>query len=334
MRFRWAAAAGGWVVALGLLAAGVWVWKEGRACEPEDRLVAPVVARVDGQEIPGEDLELEVLAAQARSGLRYEGTVGERQLAELRVRLLEGLLDRVLLEREAARRGYRADPAKVEQALQRLRRQVPEGTTLARLVEAGRFREAMRRRATSAVVIEAFLADLRRGWKPTAEEVEAYYRERSEEFREPEAALFRQIVLDDRGRAEEAVRRARAGERFEAVGEALAPDRGPFDRGAIPLRMPRGNPDPREPVLFKMKPGEVKGPVPIPGGLYAVLRLERHIPARVVPFEEARDRIRRMLEGRKQSSGLQELLWKLRAEAKIERLLPASTGPTPTPSPR
>jgi parvulin-like peptidyl-prolyl isomerase len=333
MKVRMAVLVAGWVVAAGA-AVGWWkTYDRALVCEAEAvaRPVAEVVARVNGREVVGEDLEFEALAAQAQAGIRYEGPEGERLLAEQRARLLEGLVDRALLEEEARRRGHRVDPGEVAEAEARLRTMVPEGSTLARLLEAGHFREALRRRASSGVLLEAFFADLRRQWVVTPQEVEAYYREHPAEFREGEAVFFRQIVVDEREVAEEVLRRARAGEEFRAIGEQVAPHRNGFDRAAAELRMFRGNPDPREPVLFGLKPGEVAGPVPTPVG-HIVLRLERRVPAREVPFAEARERIERHLATRKQSEGFQKLVRELRAKATIERLLPAGPQPSPTPA--
>jgi parvulin-like peptidyl-prolyl isomerase len=98
----------------------------------------------------------------------------------------------------------------------------------------------------------------------------------------------------------------------------------------------QGNPDPREPVLFGMRPGEVSGPVEVAGG-YAVLRLERRTPGRQVPFEEARPAVEKELAARKFNAALRELLGRLRARARVERMpLPEEAtlaSPSPAPSP-
>ncbi|MCS7173879.1 MAG: peptidylprolyl isomerase, partial [Armatimonadetes bacterium] len=185
--------------------------------------------------------------------------------------------------------------------------------------------------------VERLLGELRASSAPSEEEVRAEYRLRPDRYREPEAAFFRQVVAVDRPSAEEAAKRIRAGESIEKVGEELGAGRTGFEKGAAELRMFRGNPDPREPVLFRLKPGEVSDPVEVPGG-FAVVRLERRTPARQVPFEEVRDRIAEALHARKAQTAIRELVKGLRSRAKIERLpLPeeASTPPgSPVPSPR
>ncbi len=321
----------GWVVALGL-AVGWRAW--GVDCPAEEWAVpGGVAATVDGQQVLWEDVELDVLAAMAQAGVRFEGASGDRQLRELREGMRERAVERVLLEQEARRRGLRADPEKVEEALQKLRAGVPEGTLLDRLVDRGQFAQALRRRAESNVLVDRLVEGLRAQAAPSEEELRAYYREDPDRFREPEAAYFRQVVTADRRTAEEAVRRLRAGERVEEVGERLAPGRPGFEKGAGELRMFRGNPDPREPVLFRLRPGEVGGPVELPAG-FAVLRLERRTRARVLPFTEVREQVYKHLAARKFTEALRSLVRDLRDRAEVRRSpVPGIEAPPPSPSP-
>lgn len=331
MDFRTAALGLGWVAALAV----AFAWRALAPRCPTDEWSTPLgaAAAVDGQEVLWEDVDLDVLAAMAQAGVRYEGPAATRQLRELRQAMRERAVDRALLEQEATRRGHRADPAAVQEAEEKLRQQVPEGTLLYRLLRQRRWEEALRRRAASSVLVERLLADLRARSSPSEEELRAYYRENLSRFREPEAVFFRQVVTTDRRAAEEVARKVRAGEPIEAVGRQFAPDRSGFENGSGELRMFRGNPDPREPVLFRLKPGEVSDPVELPAG-FAVLRLERRTPPRELRFEEVRHQIQKTLAARKFDQALQELVSQLRDRARITRFpLPETETPTPRPSP-
>ncbi|MDR7400446.1 MAG: peptidylprolyl isomerase [Armatimonadota bacterium] len=328
MGLREAVLAAGWVVAAAVVG---WQTVAPGKCAVEAWTVPEgVAATVDGQEVLWEDVELDVLGAMAAAGLRYEGPAADRNVHELRLAMRERAVERALLEQEGRRRGYTGGPRDVQEALDRLRSQVPEGTLLDRLLRQGRFEQVLRRRAASAVVVDRLLSDLRRQSAPPEEELRAYYRENLDRFREPEAAYFRQVLTQDRASAVEAARRLRAGEPPESVGQHFAPDRPGFERGAGELRMFRGDPDPREPVLFRLRPGQVSDPVELPGGRFAVLRLERTTPARQLGFPEVRDQVQKTLAARKFNEAVQRLVKMLRDRARVVyRPLPAPTPATP-----
>lgn len=331
MNFRTAVLGAGWVAAVAV----AFAWRALAPRCPLDTWSTPpgVAATVDGHEIPWEDVDLDVLAALAQAGVRYEGPTAARQLRDLRQAMRERAVERLLLQREASRRGHRADPAAVQAAREKLWSQVPEGTLLHRLLRERRWEQALRRRAEANVLVEQLLADLRAQSSPSEEELRAYYRENLGRFREPEAAFFRQVVTPDRAAAEEVARRLRAGEPIEALGQRFAPDRSGFENGRAELRMFRGNPDPREPVLFRLRPGEVSDPVELSTG-FAVLRLERRTPPRELRFEEVRDQLDKTLAARKFDAALRQLVRRLRETARITRSpLPEAETPAPSPSP-
>ncbi|HRU05777.1 MAG TPA: peptidyl-prolyl cis-trans isomerase, partial [Candidatus Brocadiia bacterium] len=110
-------------------------------------------------------------------------------------------------------------------------------------------------------------------------EIEEYYRQNLDRFREPAEVRFEQILLrvDRReslesqyGLAREIAERIRAGEKFEDLAKALSEDRAPArdGEGALPWRRLDTLAKPLRLALAKMKPGEISDPVVIqlPGG--------------------------------------------------------------------
>ncbi|MDR7445288.1 MAG: peptidyl-prolyl cis-trans isomerase [Armatimonadota bacterium] len=318
----------GWVVAAGV-AVGAWKFRP-HCPAPQAEATPPVrvVARVDGEEVRWEDLEFEVLARQAAAGVLYEGPAGERQLDELRKAVLDALVDRLLLVKEATRRGYRATEEEVRTERDRLLGRVPQRTELARRLAAGRYGEQLVRFARWSVLGNKLLEDLRAKVKVTAEQVEAYYREnRDRLFRQPPSVVAEEVVLPTRERAEAARRELLRGRSTEEVAKEF---------GTEPRRtlLVQGATDPeRTRAAWGLPQGGVSEVVKTIEGGYAVLKVLSRQPERTTPLEEARPTIERILRTAEQNRLLAELVTDLRSRAKVERYWPPAESPTPAVSP-
>jgi len=130
--------------------------------------------------------------------------------------------------------------------------------------------------------------DLQR--EPGAAEVAHYYQAHRGEFSRPERVRLRQILTEDRGAAERALREIAAGAAFPEVARRLsrdpsAPtggDQGELARGDLPPAFAE--------IIFNLQPGEVSGLVPADYGFH-IFQVTARLPAEVVPLDEARGEI-------------------------------------------
>ncbi|MGB6411528.1 MAG: peptidylprolyl isomerase, partial [Candidatus Deferrimicrobiaceae bacterium] len=90
-------------------------------------------------------------------------------------------------------------------------------------------------------------------------------------------------------------------------------DLGTFPRGTMVM--------PFEDAAFALEASAVSDPVETPFGLH-IIKVEERIPGSTVPEEAARERIRSYLQVGKARDAVQAELSRLRAEAKIEILVP------------
>jgi len=301
----------GWRVAIAaaviLAAVGVGVWTAPRGGSADD----PVVARVDATPIYRSDVEFQVLAVQAQSGVRYEGPAGEAVLRDLRRQALQTAIDRVLLAKEGQRRGYREQPGEVARLVEQIRRRVPEGTELSRQVRDRRFDAAIERLARLQAVGGDVVEEIRSGVRVTAAEVEQFYREHPQMFRVPASTEVEELRAASREQAAAALRRLRSGQGFLQVAQAY--------QGVNRVLVIEGGGDPREPYVRGARPGSIVGPVRVPEG-YAVIRVVRQRPGRMLALSEVRDRIERQLRRQKEGEALARLLEGLRSRHKVEVL--------------
>jgi len=172
------------------------------------------------------------------------------------------------------------------------------------------------------------------GYEPEPEEVERFYREERDYFALPGRLRVAQIFVGAeprraealaQARAEEAVRRLRAGEPLEAVrGELGDPEIAPLPDAPLPPARLRGYLGPTAlAAALELEPGEASPPVRSAQG-YHVLQLREREAARVPPLPEVLAQVRAEMQRRAGDRALRERLDALRAggDVQVARSLP------------
>jgi len=142
---------------------------------------------------------------------------------------------------------------------------------------------------------------------PGDEAVAAYYNEHRQEFVRPERVHLAQILVEDRSRAEEALRALAAGEDFAAVaqrlseepGAAMGGDQGELARGDLPPAFV-------EPI-FALSPGQTSGIIEADYGFHIFKVFER-LPAEELPLSSVEVEIREILRRRFADERLADLI--------------------------
>ncbi len=179
--------------------------------------------------------------------------------------------------------------------------------------EDPRYRDTVRR---EMIVDRVALLELAPRAKIPESALQAYFDEHKTEYAEPERAQVRQIVIEDRAKAEAVQAQAVAGADFAELARANsiapeAPDGGelpPFARGELPEAFDRA---------FELEPGGVSAVIESPYGFHVFL-LESVIPAREPSFDEMRARIEAELGQRHLEELRGEWLRGLRKNAEIQ----------------
>lgn len=259
-----------------------------------------LAARVNGTPIPLAEFERRVVAYEQewiRNGLDPRSEEGRQRLAALPRQILEGMIEEVLIEQQAAAMGLTVSSEEVEAAVAQA---VAESGGVegfrARLAALGMTEEEFRRHQRSAMLAQKVFERLAVDVPAVAEQVHA-----------------RHIQVADAALAQRLLERLRHGEDFVELARAysenpatrdLGGDLGWFARGTLAL------PE-LEAAAFATPPGEVVL-VPAASAYHLLLVVERD-PARPLS-EEQRDRLRQRR--------IQEALQTWRASARVEILIP------------
>lgn len=253
---------------------------------------------------------------------------------ELRKTALTQLVDRILLHKEAARKGFSADSALVERQMQQFQAQFP--TQEARdnaLKPMGLDMEGLRKMTEQDLSIQVFIQQEVMPSIDVGEDAcRNYFEENQEQFKMPDRIRASHILFlveetatpedeaEAQAKATQILERVRSGEDFAQLAQEFsegpsAPrggDLGYFQKGQM---VP-----PFEAAAFALEVGEISELVRTRFG-YHVIKLVDRQEAGPVSYDEAAPRIKNVLQQQKLSDRLQALIQELREDADIQENL-------------
>lgn len=258
-----------------------------------------VIATVDDAVISDAQLN-EALARSARTRY-YHGAPPEDLRQQLRKEVANELIDRLLLLREARRRGITASEEQVDKTLAAYRKRyekAPEWPT-----KGERLLQALGDRLREDNVLQQLEAQVRNVPPPGESELQDYYAQHHDKFTEPEQDRLSVILLKvdpsapasaweaARREAADLVVQLRGGADFSEMarlrsGDSTAAqggDMGYLHRGMLSAAA--------EEVTARLNLGEVSDPVRVLEGV-AIFRLEDRKPSLLRTFADVRERAR------------------------------------------
>ncbi|MCS7089769.1 MAG: peptidylprolyl isomerase [Verrucomicrobiota bacterium] len=171
----------------------------------------------------------------------------------------------------------------------------------------------------------------------TDEEVRKFYDENPAQFEEPERVRVSHILLRTldantreplseelrqakRKQMDEILQKVKAGEDFSALARKYSEDAGSKDRGGEYI-FARGQMVPEfETAAFSLQPGQISDIVTTQFG-YHIVKMHERMPARRVPFDEVKERIRDYLITQAIQKVLPDYVRKIRADENVEVLV-------------
>ena len=207
-----------------------------------------LAANVNGTGIPLSEYQAELA--------RYQAAQGRELTAEDQERVLNDLIDQVLLAQAAAEKGFQADEAEVQARMDSLAEQLGGSQALTDwLSENGYMKEDFRRALQRSIAV-------------------AWMRDQivSEAPEQAEQVHVRQILVNSRTQAEEVLAMLRNGQSFENLAEQYSPvtrgDLGWFPRGYLPYPQ-------IEQAAFALAPDEISEIIETPSGFHILQLVER-----------------------------------------------------------
>jgi parvulin-like peptidyl-prolyl isomerase len=269
----------------------------------------------------------------------------------LRNESLQVVMADELLYQAALQAGIKSSPAEVDASMKQWRARAGSEDNIQRFLKASSMTMAdVHTELERNSITEAYRKTLIAGKGVTEEQARSFYAGNQDMFKVPEQAHVQYILVkasdkepesvraDAKKRAEEAQKRAAAGEDFGALAKQYSQDATAAKGGDIGA-FPRGVMFPKfEEIAFGLKPGGVSEVFQTPNG-FNVLKLVEMKPAGVRAFDEIKTQL--MLEmGRAQEEDIvKQKLRVLGSTAKVQLFDPAFAPPpeasqTQAPAPK
>ena len=285
---------------------------------------AIVVATVGGEPITAEEYQVNLQAAYRQRF--FHGKVPQEQEKAFRREVMDALIERILLRKEAERRGLKPDEGWVEEQLHRIEgryRNLPRWEAQRETLMTG-----LRRQLEEQSLIERLRQAVESQVKLEDEAVLQYYREHPDIFTTPQRERVSTILLkvepwapesswqaaaDEARRLQEKLRK---GADFAELARLHSGDESASrggDLGYVHAGMLSSE---AQAVVDGLAPGEVSEPVRLLRG-YALFRLESRTPPRLNEFSRVEERARSLLLRERKKQAWQETLSGLRKNTPI-----------------
>jgi parvulin-like peptidyl-prolyl isomerase len=296
-----------------------------------------LVARVNQHEI--DRAQFTAYFNRARQQEFYHRTPPEAEIEAFRIKTINDLIDRLLLQDEAQRRGIEPDAEKVEESLQRITSRYEGNPEW----EASRdiMLSSLRGQLETGSRIEQLEAKTRDVGQPGEMQLQAFYEANPDAFTEPRQRKVSLILLqvdpsstqevrdETLAEAQTLVEQLRNGEDFATLAEAFSTDPSAENGGSMGWLHEGLLNEQAEATLATMAPGDISDPVRVLEG-YAVLRLEQVKEPEKHTLDHVRDRAIQLWQREAGETAWTELIAALREQAVIE-IFDSSLAPADLP---
>ncbi len=272
-----------------------------------------IIAQVNEERISVEEFDREFKELILEPGKEPEGI----DLIDLKRAYLDQVIERKILIQEARRLGIKISQEELNQAISEIIMDYPEEGFGEKLGLKGTTLEEWKPRLEEKLLAEKVI---RGAFYPPEkiDEKEAlqYYEDNRSSFQIPQKGRVRQIVVADGEEAIQILKRLKKGESFEKLAREKSSgpekvqdgDLGYFSQGEKPTEFDS---------VFTMDAGAISEVIKSPYG-YHIFRLEERIPARQIPFEEARLEILQELGRKKGEENYQKWFKILKEKATVK----------------
>ena len=293
-------------------------------------LTGDVAITVNDEPIMVEELAGEVARLRSQYEQRLSPDQVDAMKSAIKTQSVTNVINRYLLENEAADRGFVATDEQVEERIAEIRSRFPSPEAFDQQLESGGMTmDHLRVEMKAQMGIEQMLeAELEQAPKKSDEELRRYYEENVERFGEQEKVKASHILVKvepsdtDAEKAEKLLRiknlreeillgadfAEKAREVSDCPSKENGGDLGFFDHASMV--------EPFADAAFALKEGQLSDIVETRFGFHIIKVTDRK-PAQTTPFEEAREQIAAEFERTRQQEMFGSLINELREKAEI-----------------
>jgi peptidyl-prolyl cis-trans isomerase C len=298
--------------------------------KPVPQQLPPVVARVNGEDIPRADFERAVRVLEARAG----GPVPPDRRDEILRSVLDQLITYRVLSQEAKRRHLEPSEEEVQGRLAQMRQQFPSEQAFhdalkQRGMDPGQFATDTRADMTVGRLVEA---EGKTAALVSEADAKQFYDKNPDRFKEPETVRASHILArfpdnadaagkqKARAKIEGVLKEVKAGGDFAALARKHSEDGSAQSGGDLNFFSREQMVPSFADAAFALSVGSVSDIVETQFG-YHIIKTTDKRPGRTVPFDEVKDQIAGYLRQQRQQEKTESLIEQLRGKSTIEILM-------------
>ncbi|MCM8783799.1 MAG: peptidyl-prolyl cis-trans isomerase [Candidatus Omnitrophica bacterium] len=256
-----------------------------------------------------------------------KGDITQEEEKELEKTLLDRLIINKLVREKAKKENISATEGEIKEMLDNVKKKFPtEEVFLSGLKESGLSIDDLRESFEYEIILQKlFFNKVRNKIVVTPQEVEEFYKEHSEEFREPDRVKLKNIFVYKQGRSSEEIM-----QRLDEI-SILLEENTPFEevarkysegttafKGGIMGEIKRGELSPRiEEIIFSLRTGDISQWIETEGGFY-LFKVDEYIRGKTLNFADVQLDIRNMLYRRKLDERFNNWVAELKEKAFIQ----------------
>jgi len=323
---------------------------------PKSEILEQILVKVNGDIITKTDLEARQVGVLRQRTQQLSDEELRKAIAEVTPDILVDAVDEILLLQRGKELGYKVTEEQFKRVMENIRKEnklESDEQFAAALKQEGLSIEQLRKNLEKQMVInQVQQAEVFAKLGISEEEAQTYYNAHKTEFTTAASITLRELLVavktdgkginvaadaDAKTKADNAVKRARAGESFATLVAELSDAPSKANGGVVgPLSLEELDPAVRK-LIEGLKPGGVTDVFRTPTG-YALIQLESATEPVIKAFEAARDEIADKVYGGKRQAEFAKYLTRIRGDAIIEwkneemrRLWFARTAAAPAP---
>jgi len=303
----------------------------GAAAKPVPAQLPEVVAKVNGENVTRNELEMAVRTLEQRA----QAPLPPEQRDAVFRQVLDRIIGFHLLAQEARSRKVIAPPWEVDKQLGEIKKQFPNDAAFAQMLQArGVSAEQLRKETEDTLAVNQMLqAEIEPQVKVQDAEIKTFFDQNKPRFHQQESVRASHILIraDEKAdaatkskakaQADDLLKQLRKGAKFADLAKKFSQDPGSAQNGGELGFFNRGQMvAPFDEAVFALKPGQMSGVVETPFG-YHIIQSHETKPGRDVGFDEVKDQIKEYLATQQREQKSQAFVDQLKAKGKVSVLI-------------
>lgn len=281
-------------------------------------------AKVNGETISLEELDQQMDQLKKQYPQMFTGADGEGRLLEFKQRLLDNLVNQVLIMQAAKDRDINVSDADVKKQIDQLKAGFKDDAAFTEALKtAGMDPAGLEEQVKNQLITQKLIESLAKDIKISDADIKSYYDKNKAQFSTPAQKRASHILFkpEDKAKAEKILKEVKEGGNFAALAKANSTDPGSATKGGD-LGWPTTPYVPEfEAAVKKLDKGDTTTALVKTQFGWHIIRVTDERDAKNKTLAEAKSDIEQILVQQRRADAYQKLLEELRKKAKIEILV-------------